>query len=56
MLEQKKNEKNPPLTVPHLHPKLFFKKSRHFECVLSLSIGNMKFLCPKLIVTIFGLG
>jgi hypothetical protein len=32
------------------------KKSRHFECILSLTIGCMKFLFPKLFVTIFGLG
>jgi hypothetical protein len=31
------------------------KKSRHFECMLSLPTGCMKFLFPKLIVTIFGL-
>jgi hypothetical protein len=32
------------------------KKSRHFECMLSLPLGCMKFLFPKLFVTIFGLG
>jgi hypothetical protein len=32
------------------------KNSRHFECRLSLLIGYMKFLFPKLFVTIFGLG
>jgi len=32
------------------------KKSRHFECMLSLRVGCMKFLFPKLFVTIFGLG
>ncbi len=31
------------------------KKSRHFECMLSLPIGCMKFLLPKLFITIFGL-
>jgi hypothetical protein len=31
-------------------------KSRHFECMLNLPIGCMKFLFPKLFVTIFGLG
>jgi hypothetical protein len=31
------------------------KKSRHFECMLSLPIGCTKFLFPKLFVTIFGL-
>jgi hypothetical protein len=30
-------------------------KSRHFECMLSLPIGCMKFLFPKLFATIFGL-
>jgi hypothetical protein len=32
------------------------KESRHFECILSLPIGCMKFLFPKLFVSIFGLG
>jgi hypothetical protein len=32
------------------------EKSRHFECMLSLPIGWMKFLFPTLFVTIFGLG
>jgi hypothetical protein len=36
--------------------KLKRKKPRHFECMLSLPIGCMKFLFPKLFVTIFGLG
>jgi hypothetical protein len=31
-------------------------KSRHFECMLSLPIGCMKFLFSKLFLTIFGLG
>jgi hypothetical protein len=31
-------------------------KSRHFECMLSLCIRCMKFLFPKLFITIFGLG
>jgi hypothetical protein len=31
------------------------KKSKHFECMLSLPIGCMKFLFPKLFITIFGL-
>jgi hypothetical protein len=31
-------------------------KARHLECMLSLPIGYMKFLFPKLFVTIFGLG
>jgi hypothetical protein len=34
------------------------KKTRahHQECMLSLPIGSMKFLCPKLFMAIFGLG
>jgi len=32
------------------------KKSRHFECMLNLPIACIKFLFPKLFVTIFGLG
>jgi hypothetical protein len=32
------------------------EKSRHVECMMSLPIGCMKFLFPKLFVTIFGLG
>jgi len=32
------------------------KNSRHFEGMLSLPIGGMKFLFPKLCITIFGLG
>jgi hypothetical protein len=32
------------------------KKSRHFECMLSLPIDCMKFLFPKLFITIFGQG
>jgi hypothetical protein len=31
------------------------KNQRHFECMLSLPIGCMKFLFPKLLVTIIGL-
>jgi hypothetical protein len=38
------------------HPKLKRKIARHFECMLSLPIGCMKFLFPKLFITIFGLG
>jgi hypothetical protein len=52
--ERRKNEKNP---LPHpAAPKLKSKKSRHFECMLSLPIGCMEFLFPKLFVTILGLG
>jgi hypothetical protein len=36
-------------------PKLKRKNSRHFECMLSLPIGCMKFLFPKLFITIFAL-
>jgi len=32
------------------------KKLDGYECMLSLPIGCMKFLSPKLLVTIFGLG
>jgi hypothetical protein len=32
------------------------KRPRHFECMLSLPIACMKFLFPKLFITIFGLG
>jgi hypothetical protein len=46
--------------LPHRSPthtqNLKEKISRHFEFVLSLSIGYMKFLFLNLIVTIFGLG
>jgi hypothetical protein len=47
-----KKKKNPPLPPQNLKG----KKSRHFECMLGLPIGCMKFLFPKLLVTIFGLG
>jgi hypothetical protein len=46
-----KNEENPAPPPQNLKE----KKSRHFECMLSLPIGCMKFLFPKLFVTIFGL-
>jgi len=55
--EQRKKEKNPsptPFAAPTQNLKE--KKSRHFECMLSLPIGCIKFLFPKLFVTIFGLG
>jgi hypothetical protein len=32
------------------------KKARHLECKPSLPVGCMKFLFPKDLVTIFGLG
>jgi hypothetical protein len=35
---------------------LLKKKSRHFEYMLPLPIRCMKFLLPKLFLTIFGLG
>jgi hypothetical protein len=52
-LEQRKKRKKTSLP-PNL--KLKRKKSRHLECMLSLPIGCMKFLFPKLFITIFGLG
>jgi hypothetical protein len=55
--EQRKKEKIPPPSPLPPSKKLRRKiKSRHFECMLSLPIGCMKFLFPKLFVTIFGLG
>jgi hypothetical protein len=45
----RENEKNP---LPQNPKNLIEKKSRHFECMLSLPIGCMKFLFPKLFVTI----
>jgi hypothetical protein len=51
---QRKNEKKS--SLPHPTQNLKEKKSRHFECMLSLPIGCMKFLFPKLFVTIFDLG
>jgi hypothetical protein len=57
MLGTKEKRKNPPPT-PLAAPTQNIKEnnSRHFECMLSLPIGCMKFLFPKLFVTIFGLG
>jgi hypothetical protein len=51
--KRKKIPLPPPSTPPTQNLKE--KKSRHFECLLSLPIGCMKFLIPKLFVTIFGL-
>jgi hypothetical protein len=51
--EQRKNEKKSSATPTQ---NLKEKKSRHFECMLSLPIGCTKFLFPKLFTTIFGLG
>jgi len=49
-------EKNPsPTPLPPPTQNLKEKKSRHFECMLSLHIGCIKFLFPKLFFTIFGL-
>jgi hypothetical protein len=57
ILEQRKKEKNPSPTPPTTPTQnLKEKKSRHFECMLSLPIGCIKFLFPKLFITIFGMG
>jgi hypothetical protein len=56
--EQMKNEKNPPhQTHTPLPPKLKRNKNQDtFECMLSLPIiGCMKFLIPKVFITIFNL-
>jgi len=56
-LGTKKKEKNlspTPLAAPTQNLKE--KKSRHFECMLSLPIGCIKFPFPKQFVTIFALG
>jgi hypothetical protein len=39
--------------IPSPLPNLKEKKSRHFECMLSLPIGCTKFLFPKLFLAIF---
>jgi hypothetical protein len=49
--EQGRKTKN---ASPPLPPK--GKNRAHHECMLRLLIGCMKFLFPKLFVTIFGLG
>ncbi len=51
ILGAKENEKNPPPPIQNLKE----KKSRHFECMLSLPIDCMTCLFPKLFITIFGL-
>jgi len=48
---KEEKQKMPP---PPLPPK--GKNRAHHECMLRLLIGCMKFLFPKLFVTIFGLG
>jgi hypothetical protein len=56
---KKKILSSPPPPPPNTHQptqNLKEKKSRHFECMLSLLIGCMKFLFPKLFITIFCLG
>jgi hypothetical protein len=50
--EQRKMKKILPPPTQNLNE----KKSRHFECMLSSPIDCMKFLFPKLFITIFGLG
>jgi hypothetical protein len=51
--EQRKNEKNP---QPPPNQNLKEKNHGTLSACLSLPIGCMKFLLPKLFVTIFGLG
>jgi hypothetical protein len=52
-----KRKKILPLPYQALTQNLKEKKTRHFECMLSLPLGcMMKFLFPKLFLTIFGLG
>jgi hypothetical protein len=43
------------LLLPHPATPNLKEKNRHFECRLSLPIGCMKLLFPKLFVTIFNL-
>jgi hypothetical protein len=54
MLRTKEKWKKTSPTLPN--PKLKEKRPRHFECMLSRPIASMKFLFPKLFVTILGLG
>jgi len=57
MLGTKGKRKNPPAPPPGpTTENLKGKKSMYFECMLGLPIGCMKFLFPKLLVIIFGLG
>jgi hypothetical protein len=55
---KEKPKKNPPPLAPSppQTQNLKEKSSRNFESMLSLPIRSMKFLFPKLLVTIFGLG
>jgi hypothetical protein len=53
---KQKKKKNPPRPPPPTTQNLKGKRSRHFECMLGLPIGCMKFIFPKLLVTLFGLG
>jgi hypothetical protein len=58
MLGTKENWKKFLSPPPPFHPyaqNLQKLKSRHFECMLNLHIGYMKFYFPKLFITIFGL-
>jgi hypothetical protein len=55
-IEQGRKTKNTPPAPPFPRPSPKEKTTAHHECMLSLPIGCMKFLFPKLLVTIFGLG
>jgi len=54
MLGTRKIEKKTPSPFPTQNLKE--KNSKHFECMLNLPMGYMKFLFPKLVITIFGMG
>jgi len=56
MLRTKEKWKKILPSTPPKTQNLKEKKSRHVECMLSLAIGCMKFLFPKLFITIFDLG
>jgi hypothetical protein len=47
LIKEEKQKKNSPQKE---------KTMAHHECMLSLPIGYMKFLFPKLFITILGLG
>jgi hypothetical protein len=53
--KEKRQKILPPTPLAAPTQNLKEKKSRHFECMPSLPIGCMKFLFPRLFVTIFGL-